>query len=104
MQTVNQTHTIPQESVPPGWRFVRFEYPTSIGFTTVRRQSRVFATQSRTERVLRGLGYNFLALALGPWGVPWGIYWTAQALWVNLNGGADVTGDELHEALRKSGI
>ena len=70
-------------------------------FATIRRQSRVFLTTSRTDRLLYGVWYSFLALLLGPWGVPWGIYWTAHAVWVNLTGGADATGAELDEAVQR---
>jgi hypothetical protein len=58
---------------------------------TVRRHSQVHLTKSRLERYFRGLGYSTLALVLGPWGVPWGLIWTARAVWVNLTGGEDVT-------------
>ena len=78
-----------------GARCVRFEFCFSLLFVTVRRQSPVYLTNSWQERYLRGLGYSFLALVLGPWGVPWGLFWTPWAVWVNTSGGADCT----HEVL-----
>lgn len=79
-----------------GERCVRFEYCISVVIATARRQSRVYLTNSRQERYFRGLGYTTLALLLGPWGVPWGLIWTARAVWVNLLGGEDVTEEVLH--------
>jgi hypothetical protein len=74
-----------------GARLVRFEYCISLLFFTLRRQSRVYLTESWQERYLRGLGYSVLALLLGPWGVPWGLILTPRAVWVNLTGGVDET-------------
>jgi hypothetical protein len=32
-----------------------------------------------------------LTLVAGWWGIPWGPIYTIQGVWVNLNGGRDVT-------------
>ena len=48
-----------------------------------------------------GAGYSFLALLLGPWGVPWGLVRTPWAVWTNLTGGVDVT-EEVIRQLGKS--
>lgn len=101
MRNENESSQVSAVSLPQGVRYVRFEYPTSIVFATIRRQSRVILTASLTDRLLYGVWYSFLALLLGPWGVPWGIYWTAHSVWVNLTGGVDVTGDELYEAVQR---
>lgn len=76
---------------------MRFEYCFSLVFVTVRRQSAIYLTGSWQERYLRGLGFSFLALVLGPWGVPWGLIWTVWAIWVNTTGGADCTTEVLAE-------
>src|SRR5438045_1523299 len=83
--------------VAAGARCVRFEYCFSLLFVTVRRQSAVYLTTSWQERYLRGLWFSFLALLLGPWGVPWGLLWTPWAVWVNTTGGADCTDAVLGE-------
>jgi hypothetical protein len=72
-------------------RCVRYEYCVSVGVATLRRQSRVFYTDSWQARYLLGLPYSLLSLALGPWGVPWGVLLTLRAVWVNLSGGVNVT-------------
>jgi hypothetical protein len=80
-----------------GWRCVRFEWCISVGVATFRRQSAVYLTANWQERYIRGAGYSSLALLLGPWGVPWGLVWTAQAVWANLTGGIDVTDEVLRQ-------
>jgi hypothetical protein len=81
--------------VADGARCVRFEFCFSLLVVTVRRQSPVYLTNSWQERYLRGLWYSFLAVLLGPWGVPWGLFWAPWAVWVNVTGGADCTRDVL---------
>ena len=80
-----------------GARCVRFEFCFSVLFFTVRRQSSVYLTTSWQQRYLWGLRYSFLALLLGPWGVPWGLLWTPWAIWVNTTGGSDCTAEVLGE-------
>lgn len=78
-----------------GARLVRFEFCFSLLIVTVRRQSPVYLTNSWQQRYLRGLWYSFLAVLFGPWGVPWGLFWTPWAVWVNTTGGADCTDEVL---------
>src|SRR6266404_2934600 len=87
-----------RERIRLGWRCVRFESCASFLIATIRRQSGVYLTESWQERYLRGLGYSLLTLLVGPWGVPWGLYFTGRSLWTNLTGGVDVT-DEVLGAL-----
>ncbi len=78
-----------------GSRCVRFEFCFSLLFVTVRRQSPVYLTDSWQQRYVRGLWYSLLALVLGPWGAPWGLFLTPWAVWVNATGGADCTAEVL---------
>ena len=84
-----------RELVSRGSRFVRFERCTSFLIATIRHESRIYLTVNWQGRYLRGLGYSLLSLLLGPWGVPWGLFLTAQSLWTNLTGGSDVTDEVL---------
>lgn len=84
-----------RDLVARGYRFVRFERCSSCFIATIRHESRVYPTENWQERYLRGLGYSLLSLLLGPWGVPWGVFLTAQSLWINLTGGIDVTDEVL---------
>jgi hypothetical protein len=94
-----------REYIGRGYRCVRFLRCTSIGFSTIERRSRVYLTENWQERYLRGLGYSVLSLALGPWGVPWGLWLTARSVWINLTGGEDVTEEILtsRDPVPKSG-
>lgn len=38
-------------------------------------------------RRIKGVQFSAISLLLGPWGIPWGILWTLQALWRNASGG-----------------
>lgn len=78
-----------------GARCVRFEVVVSFLFVTLRRQSPVYLTHSWQERYARGVGFSFLALLLGPWGIPWGLIHTPRAIWANVSGGCDCTEDVL---------
>ena len=84
--------------VAAGARLVRFEFCVSLLLFTIRRQSPIYLTDSWQGRYLRGLAYSLVAIALGPWGVPWGLIYTPWAVWVNLTGGVDET-DTLLEQL-----
>ena len=84
-----------RELVLRGYRFVRFERCTSFLIATLRHESPVYLTENWQDRYLRGLGYSLLSLLLGPWGVPWGVFLTAQSIWTNLTGGIDVTEEVL---------
>src|SRR4051794_290796 len=77
--------------VANGARLVRFEVCLSVLLFTIRRQSAVFLTVSRSRRCWLGLRYSLASLLLGPWGVPWGLIWTPWSVWVNLTGGVDET-------------
>lgn len=77
--------------VAAGARLVRFEFCVSLLLFTIRRQSPIYLTESWQGRYLRGLAYSLVAIALGLWGVPWGLIYTPWAVWVNLTGGVDET-------------
>ena len=78
-----------------GWRCVRFVHCTSFLVATIEHESRLYLTENWQHRYLRGLGFTLLSLALGPWGIPWGLWLTAKSVWTNLSGGLDVTEEVL---------
>lgn len=84
-----------------GQRCIRFEYCVSFVIATMGIRTKVRVGLSWRERHLRGLGYALLSLLLGPWGIPWGPYFTARCIGSNLAGGIDVT-DAVMEALQAS--
>lgn len=76
-------------------RCVRFEFCVSVVVVTFQYRTAAHLTDSRRSRFLYGLAYSVMALAFGPWGVPWGPVLTARAVWANLRGGEDVTAQVL---------
>lgn len=84
-------------------RCVRFECCVSVVVATFHYRTTTYLIGSPQARFWHGLAYSLMALAFGPWGVPWGPILTARAVWANLRGGEDITahilarlgGDEL---------
>lgn len=74
-----------------GGRFVFFEYCISCIAFTLRRPSVICFVPGNRWGWVRGLPYSLTTLALGWWGVPWGIFYTPLVLATNLAGGCDVT-------------
>jgi hypothetical protein len=66
---------------------VFFEYCISLVFLTLRRPSRPLRAWRWPWRLVQGLPYTTVTLALGWWGLPWGVIYTPLALWTNLAGG-----------------
>lgn len=83
-----------------GARFIVYQYCISVIFLTFKRPSKVALVRPGESRLSKGLPFVFLSLLLGWWGIPWGPIYTVQSLWVNLNGGKDVT-DGVVQALQK---
>jgi len=75
-----------------GGKFVVYEYCISVVVITFFRSSNVTFIKADENAVVKGLGYTFLTLVLGWWGIPWGPIRSIQALVTNFKGGKDVTG------------
>jgi len=69
-----------------------YEYAISLLVITFFRSSSVTFIKADENAVVKGLGYTFLTLVLGWWGIPWGPIRSIQALVTNFKGGKDVTG------------
>ena len=80
-----------QAEVARGGRFVTYGYCISVLVMTFRRSSDVYFVRSTESRVMKGLPYTLLSLALGWWGFPFGFIYTPMVLIENLGGGRDVT-------------
>ncbi|WP_395739212.1 hypothetical protein [Prosthecobacter sp.] len=80
-----------EEDVLRGGRFRIFRYNFSVIVMSFQRGSDV-----RYFRTGQGIGahawpWTLLSLAVGWWGIPWGILFTIQTLFTNCMGGKDVT-------------
>ena len=76
-----------------GAKFVVYRYCISIVVMTFRRNSDIYFVRSGENAMVKGLGYTFLTLILGWWGIPWGPIYTIGSLGTNLSGGKNVTGE-----------
>ena len=76
-----------------GGKFVIYQYTISIIVMTFRRSSDVYFIRSGESATVKGLGFTFLSLILGWWGIPWGPIYTTGSIFNNLSGGKDVTSE-----------
>ena len=83
-----------------GARFIVYQYCISLVFVTLKRPSKVALIRPGESRVVKSLPFVLLSAVLGWWGIPWGPIYTIQSLWVNLNGGKDIT-DGIVRALQQ---
>src|ERR1051325_7692003 len=80
-----------QQEIGQGGKFVMYQYCISLLVITFRRSSKIYFISHEQNAILKGLPFTLLSLVLGWWGIPWGPIYTIHSLWVNFNGGKDVT-------------
>jgi len=78
-----------------GAKFVLYQYCISVVVMTFKRGTDVYFIKSDENAVTKGLGWTFLTLFLGWWGIPWGPIYTVGSLITNFDGGKDVTSEIL---------
>jgi len=84
----------PQEvefEVSRGARFIVYQYAFSVVIMSFRRNSPVTYVKAGENVVVKGLPWTLLTFLVGWWGFPWGLIYTPQVLYKNLQGGTDVT-------------
>ena len=74
-----------------GGKFVVYEYTVSLLVITFFRSSNITFVKADENDVAKGLGYTFLTLILGWWGIPWGPIRSIQSIATNFKGGKDIT-------------
>src|SRR5262245_45616080 len=84
-----------QQDIAQGGKFVIFQYCIYLLIITFKRSSNIYVISHADNAVVKGLPFTFLSLVLGWWGIPWGPIYTIQSIWVNFNGGKDVTKEVL---------
>ena len=80
-----------QQELAQGAKFVIYQYCISLLVITFRRSSDIYFIRHEENAIVKGIPFILLSLVLGWWGIPWGPIYTIQSLWVNFNGGKDVT-------------
>jgi len=76
-----------------GTRIIVFQYCYSIIIFSFKRSSSAFLIKFGESSWNRGVKYSLISFFLGWWGIPWGPIFTISTLFLNLNGGIDVTED-----------
>jgi hypothetical protein len=84
-----------QQEIQQGGKFVMYQYCISVLIITFRRSSNIYFISHDRNPIVNGLPFSLLSLFLGWWGIPWGPIYTIQALWVNCQGGRNVTQEVL---------
>ncbi|MBF2004085.1 MAG: hypothetical protein IGS49_01055 [Chlorogloeopsis fritschii C42_A2020_084] len=79
------------QELSKGAKFVVFLYCFSIVILTFKRSSSIYFIKSGEVALTKGIKYTLISLFLGWWGIPWGIIYTIQSIFVNFRGGKDVT-------------
>ena len=74
-----------------GGKFVIYRYCFSALIVTVMQNTDVYFVRAQESRVGKAVRWTLLTLVAGWWGIPWGPIRTFQSLWINLQGGEDVT-------------
>jgi hypothetical protein len=74
-----------------GGKFVQYQYCVSALVITFKRGTDIYFIAPGENPTMKGLGWTFLSLLAGWWGIPWGPIYTVQSLWANLRGGRDLT-------------
>jgi hypothetical protein len=80
-----------QQELQQGGKFVMYQYCISVLILTFKRSSNVYFIRHEENAIVKGLPFTLLSLVLGWWGIPWGPIYTVQSVWVNFQGGKDVT-------------
>ena len=80
-----------RDDLANGARFVVYFYCVSILVLTFKQPSSVHFIRPGRSAAAKGWGFTLLSLVLGWWGIPWGPIYTVQSVWVNAQGGRDVT-------------
>jgi len=80
-----------QQEIQQGGKFVIYQFCVSLLIITFKRSSSIYFISHEQNAVVKGLPFTLLTLVLGWWGIPWGPIYTIQSVWVNFQGGRDVT-------------
>ena len=87
-----------EKELKRGGKFVVYLWVVSLLIVTFKRPSKIHYIPPGESALVRGLPYTLCSVLFGWWGIPWGLFYTAEAIFENLSGGKDVT-DEMKNAL-----
>ncbi|QNN43384.1 hypothetical protein [Pedobacter roseus] len=84
-----------RDLVARGGKFVMYKYCISVIIMTFNRPSDFYFIHPGKSSITPGLGYLFVSLFLGWWGIPWGPIYTIGNIGSILGGGKDYTNEIL---------
>jgi hypothetical protein len=76
-----------------GAKIVCYRYCISLLVVTFRRSSDAYFIPAGESAVTKGLRWTLLSLVAGWWGIPWGPIFTVQSIYINFQGGKDITAE-----------
>jgi hypothetical protein len=86
-----------------GGKFVMYRFCVSVIVLTIIKSTDIYYVPAGQSRVIKGLPWTLLTFVAGWWGIPWGPIRSVQSLWINLNGGTDLTA-EVADAMKLTGV
>jgi hypothetical protein len=87
------------EEVNNGGRFVIFQYAISILVMSFKNPSDIHFVRAGEGTFGKAFGPTLVSMFLGWWGIPFGIIFTIESLYINLSGGRNVTDDVMRAIL-----
>jgi hypothetical protein len=102
-QALHDCDTTPEDlamKLLTGSRCVRYVVCVSFLIATVQKQTPLKLCSSPSLQYLSAIPASVASMIFGWWALPWGPLLTVRALWINLNGGEDVTDQVYSEYCR----
>ncbi|AMV28133.1 hypothetical protein VT84_27250 [Gemmata sp. SH-PL17] len=87
------------EEVNNGGKFVIFQYAISLLVVSFKNPTDIHFIRAGQGTFGKSIGPTLTSLVLGWWGIPFGIFFTIESLFINLSGGRDVTNDVMNSIL-----
>ena len=72
--------------VSRGARFIVYQYAFSVVIMSFKRNSPVVFVKAGENAVTKSLPWTLLTFLVGWWGFPWGLIYTPQVIYKNLQG------------------
>ncbi|MBY0460824.1 MAG: hypothetical protein K2V38_26190 [Gemmataceae bacterium] len=89
--------------VEAGGKFVVFQYAVSLLVVSFKNPTDVHFVRAGEGTFGKAIGPTLISLLVGWWGIPFGIIFTIESLFVNLSGGRNVTDDVMRAILADAG-
>ena len=75
-----------QDEIAHGGKFVQYTWCVSLVAVTFRYPSAVYFIRKDESAFVKGLAFSVLTFLFGWWGIPFGVFYTLDALYKNISG------------------